>query len=154
MEATCHNLDQHNPDPEPNSILEFMGLEIDRLADSPVKHRLVALHRAAIESNRIERDLTRAVSGDVDGAIRSLRGLTATGCVVRPPNVHELRKVLARPLAILADPAGRTATQLEAARKQVDRLIFQTPRAQLLSAAVIHNLGKKKAAVLIERAGA
>ena len=152
MEATCHNLDQHNPSPEIDSIFEFMGVEIEQLPDSPRKQRLSTLLIAAVESNRHEGNQHLAISGDVDQAITDLRRITAGGPAIKRPNVHQLTALLRRPLTLLADPAGRTQAQLDQAGTEIDRL-FQQHGKRLFAATVIHNLGKAKARVLIERCG-
>lgn len=151
MEATCHNLDQHNPDPEPNSIFEFMGIEISAMDESPRKRRLTVLLAAAIESNGLEGDLSKAISGDMDEAITEVRRLAANSGQPRYMNVHDVVKALRRPLEILRDPAGRTEEELAAAGAAVDDVIAAVPKHRLLSSSVLHNLGKAKAAVLIER---
>lgn len=150
IEATCHNLDQHNPTPEVDSIFEFMGVEIEQLPDGPRKRRLSVLLVAAIESNSHEGDQHLAISGDIDQAITDLRRVATGGTIVKAPNVHQLTALLRPPLTLLTDPAGRTPAQVHAAEVEVDRLFDQHGK-RVLSAAVIHNLGKAKARVLIER---
>lgn len=153
MDATALNLEQHNPDPEPNSIFEFMGIEIARLEDSPSKQRLTILLAQAVEVNGAEGGKNLEISGDLDEAAAEVRAIAATGTEDRPPNVHQLRQLLNRPLSVLVDPAGRTPKENQDAEVEVDRLIESNPRDRVLSASLLYNLGKKKAAVLVERCG-
>lgn len=152
MDATALNLEQHNPDPGPNSIFEFMGIEIEQLEEGPRKQRLTVLLAQAVEINGVEGGMNRQISGDLDQATAEVRAIVATGETKRPPNVHQLRQLLNRPLSILADPAGRTPKELADAGVEVDRLIASNSADRVFSATLLYNLGKKKAAVLLRRA--
>lgn len=145
MESTAHGLDQHNPDPEPNSIFEFMGIEIRKLEESESKNRLTILLNQAIKSEAQQKGRTREISGDTDRGIAQMRD----GRTVKEPNVHELAALVREPAKILVD-TDSPAAAVKAAERHLDELIERFGK-RLLSPSVGHNLGKAQFAVLVER---
>lgn len=143
MESTCHNLDQYDPSPEADSILEHLEVLVAQLPDGPTKSQIEKHLAAAIASNLREGGETRRVSGAADRLVAELRSIETNG-VRRAIGAKSLARGLRAPLAILLDPAGRSASELVRARRQVFAVIGEIPAAQLRSRRLRHELAKRK----------
>lgn len=149
MESTAHNLDQFNPSPEVDSILEHLDELADQLPICPVKRRMKAFIRSAIQSNLCEGSECRQISGVADRLVADLHDIETNG-VHRALGPKAIARVLRKPLQTLRTPDGRSARELADATAAVREVIRSVPRDQLLSDRVAHELAPRKAALLRE----
>lgn len=147
MEATAHNLDQFNPSPEVDSILEHLGRLADQLPACPVKRRMKVFINSAIQSNLREGNETREVSAVADRLVADLHDIEANG-VRRALGPKAIARALREPLQTLRTPEGRAPRELAEATAAVRVVIRSVPRDQLLSDRVAHELAPRKAELL------
>lgn len=152
LEARARNLEQYDPSPEIDSLLEELRARVQMLAVRRDREALLALIDEVIASNDLEGREELSVAGVADQLATDLADYERNGKHV--PSDRLGCKAIARrlrdPLRLLADPAGRKPAEIVEASRVVRDTIKLVTQVQLLSPTVEHELGKKKFATLVE----
>lgn len=143
MEARARNLQQFDPSPAVDSLLERLRALALGFPPSSQREVLVALIDGAIESNILEGGEERLICGVADELVTHLRTAETSG-VRRSLGARSIANRLRGPLALIASPAGAPAGELIGACRIVGELVTAIPPSQLLSRAVAHELGQQK----------
>lgn len=144
----------YNPTPEPDSAVEHAQALVSTHPRAAAD--LLGVFRQLVASNQLERDDERQVAGFADQLARQLRRAELDGTAA-PAAALTARAVchhLRGPLSTLLTPAAHDALAIVHAARTIERVMTTAPRAQLLSPAVAHNLGKAKFALLSDLADA
>lgn len=143
MESTAHNLDQFNPSPETDSILELLRDTINtKIFDLVLRQELMELVVAAIHSNRFEGIESQAIAAKADQVTTDLHRMETAG-IKMAVSGKAVAARLRDPLKIVRTPAGRPAKEITDAHLSIKAAVAEIPAAQLTSRSARYELGAK-----------
>lgn len=154
MDARAANVEQqrllYNPTPDPDSLLEHLELLQEGGRARASLRALVALCTDLSSSNSIEAGFELGIAGAADQLATDLRDTELNGSAPTLLTAKGIARRLRQPLSHLAQAAGVGPAQLVKDCATIADAIRHTPRLQLLSPAVAHELGRAKYELLCE----
>jgi hypothetical protein len=144
MDARAANLFQFNPTPVVDSAMERALSFAMQLPPGVRRGALVGELEAAIRSNSFEGQQECSIAGFACTLVTDLRSIERRASRSHPLAAKAIARRLRVPLTHIARPAGLPAADLVRSCRVVNEAIAETPRAQLLTVTVEHELGSEK----------